>query len=249
MPSIKRLFLAATIVSLAACGSNAPPPPTEAQKAQAAAQAKAAVEAKAAKELALYDQMRSSQSWDLAGSLGAEIVQKYPDSAAATQVKQTLDDVHAKATAQRESRRLARLWAYAAVPEGSGTQYTAAVESKEPLKTPSARVRLVLRQHPQWGQSVYLLLDNAKFDCSKGCATLPVRFDEAAPQRMKATIPPTGEPALFIDDDKGFIAKMVKAKTVAIDATIKGEGPKALVFEVGGYDATKLPGVSKTSKK
>ena len=98
-----------------------------------------------------------------------------------------------------------------------------------------------MRQHPQWGQSVYLLLDNAKFDCSRGCATLPVRFDDAPAQRMKTTIPPTGEPALFIDDDKGFIAKMLKAKSVAIDATIKGEGAKTFVFEIGGYDATKLP--------
>src|SRR5262249_56663143 len=105
----------------------------------------------------------------------------------------------------------------------------------------SERIRLVLRVHPKWGRSVYLLLDNAKFDCSKGCATLPVRFDEAQPQRMKATIPPTGEPALFIDDDKGFIAKMQKAKTVSIDATIKGAGPKTFVFEVGGYDASKIP--------
>jgi hypothetical protein len=58
---------------------------------------------------------------------------------------------------------------------------------------------------------------------------------------MKATIPPTGEPALFIDDDKAFIAKMLKAKSVAIDATIKGEGAKTFAFEIGGYDASKLP--------
>jgi predicted small lipoprotein YifL len=248
MSSIKRLIVAVAMLSLAACGSNTPPP-AEAAKAQAAA-AQAANEAKAAKDVALYDQMRSSQSWDLATSLGDEIVRKYPGSTAATQVKQTLEDVRAKATAQRESRRLARLWAYAATPESGGTQYTAAVESKDPLKSaPSAkdaeRIRLVLRQHPQWGQSVYLLLDNAKFDCSKGCATLPVRFDDAPAQRMKATIPPTGEPALFIDDDKGFIAKMQKAKTVAIDATIKGEGAKTFVFEIGGYDAAKLPGASR----
>jgi hypothetical protein len=204
------------------------------------------VDAKAAKELTLYDQMRASQSWDLATSLGEEIVRKYPASPAAATVKQTLDDVRAKGTAQRDSRRVARLWAYAATAEAGGTQYTAAIESKEPLKPAASakdaeRIRLVLRQHPQWGQSVYLLLDNAKFDCSKGCATLPVRFDDAPAQRMKATIPPTGEPALFIDDDKAFIAKMLKAKSVAIDATIKGEGAKTFVFEIGGYDASKLP--------
>jgi len=235
------IFLSAL---LGACSSSAPPP----------APAKPAVEpntdSAAAKELVLYDQMRASQSWDLALSLGDEITHKYPAGAAATQVKQTLDEVRAKATTQRESRRVARLWAYAAVAEAGGTQYTAAVESKEPLKSAASakdaeRIRLVLRDHPKWGRSVYLLLDNAKFDCSKGCATLPVRFDDAPAQRMKATIPPTGEPALFIDDDKGFSAKMLKARSVAIDATIKGEGAKTFVFEVGGYDATKLPAATK----
>ncbi len=236
------LSIATMAALLGACSSGAPP----AAQAPAANAAAAANEAAAAKERALYEQMRASQSWDLAGSLGEEVVQKYPDTQAAAQVRQTLDDVRAKATAQRESRRLAKLWAYAAVPEAGGTQYTAAVESKEPLKAgatakDSERIRLVLRVHPKWGRSVYLLLDNATFDCSKGCATLPVRFDDAAPQRMRATVPPTGEPALFIDDDKGFIAKMQKAKTVAIDATIRGEGLKTFVFEVGGYDTSKLP--------
>jgi len=238
-----RHIVTATIIFalLSACSSSAPPP---AQPAKPAAPANS--DAAAAKELALYDQMRAIQSWDLALSLGEEITNKYAASPAATQVKQTLDDVRAKATGQREARRMAKLWAYAAVAEAGGTQYTAAVESKEPLRSAAnakdaERIRLVLRQHPKWGQSVYLLLDNAKFDCSKGCVTLPVRFDDAPAQRMKATIPPTGEPALFIDDDKGFIAKMLKAKVVAIDASIKGEGAKTFAFEVGGYDASKLP--------
>jgi len=242
---LRSASLAILAVALAACSSGAPPPP-----AQTAPATQAAVDAKAAKELTLYEQMRASQSWDLATSLGEEIVKKYPASPAAATVKQTLDDVRAKGVAQRDSRRLARLWAYAATPEAGATQYTAAIESKEPLKSAASakdaeRIRLVLRQHPQWGQSVYLLLDNAKFDCSKGCATLPVRFDDAPATRMKATIPPTGEPALFIDDDKGFIAKMLKAKSVAIDATIKGEGARTFVFEIGGYDATKLPNTPK----
>lgn len=242
---LRSASLAILAAVLAACSTGTPPPPAPAAQAT-----QAAGDAKAAKELALYDQMRASQSWDLATSLGEEIVKKYPASPAAATVKQTLDDVRAKGAAQRDSRRLARLWAYAATAEAGGTQYTAAIESKEPLKSAATakdaeRIRLVLRQHPQWGQSVYLLLDNAKFDCSKGCATLPVRFDDAPAQRMKATIPPTGEPALFIDDDKGFISKMLKAKSVAIEASIKGEGAKTFVFEIGGYDATKLPNAAK----
>ena len=242
----------ASLVLLAAVLTACSSPTAPAASASTQATAAAAANAKAAQELTLYDQMRASQSWDLATSLGEEIVSKYPSSPAAVQVRQTLEDVRAKGTAQRENRRLGRLWAYAASPEAGGTQYTAAVESKEPLKAAAGaksgeRIRLVLRQHPEWGQSVYLLLDNATFDCSKGCATLPVRFDDTPPQRMKATIPPTGEPALFIDDDKAFIAKMQKAKTVSIDATIKGEGAKTFVFETGGYDASKLPGVTKSA--
>lgn len=243
MPPIRIFAVVLAATSFAACsGPSAPSPPPAKTPAPGAA---AAADAAAAKELVLYDQMRASQSWDLATSLGSEIVQKYPASAAAATVKQTLDDVRGKAAAQRESRRLAKLWSYAAVPEAGGTQYTAAIESREPLGGATGksaeRARLVLRVHPKWGRSVYLLLDNATFDCRKGCATLPVKFDDAAAQRMKATIPPTGEPALFIDDDKGFIARLQKAKSVAIDVTIKAIGAKTLVFEVGGLDSSKLP--------
>lgn len=229
------IFPIAISLGLLACSKTPAPPPPD-----PAAVAKADAEAKANKQLALYDQMRTGGSADIAVSLGDEIVKTYPNTAAATQVQKTLGELRDKAKRETESKRLARLWAYNSVPEAGGTQYSAAVPSKESLPG-SARIRLVLRQHPKWGQSVYLLLDSATFDCSKGCATLPVAFDDAPAQRMKATIPPTGEPALFIDDDKGFIAKMEKVQKVSIDVTIKNVGAKTEVFEVGGYDASKMP--------
>ena len=239
--SLRNLLLAASaVLALAACSGGSAPP-----AADPVATAKAANETKAAKQLALYEQMRSSGSIDLAASLGDEIVRKYPDTAAAATVQKTLADVRTKAAQKAETQRLARLWAYNAVPEAGGTQYTGAIESKQPLGAGAdhkpRRIRLVLRQHPKWGQSVYLLLDNATFDCRKGCATLPVAFDGAKPERMKATIPPTGEPALFIDDDKSFIARLEKAKTVSIDATLKEGGEQTFTFEVSGFDASKLP--------
>ncbi|MDE2257419.1 MAG: hypothetical protein KGK05_06610 [Xanthomonadaceae bacterium] len=222
---------------LAACsGGNAPPP------VDPALAAKAANEARAAKEGALYDQMRRSGSWDIATSLGNEILAKYPGTTAAARVQQTIAETRAKSAAIADSHRLAYLWTYTATAQDGGTQYAATIASKEPLKLPNARLRLVLRQHPKWGQSVYLLLDNATFDCKGGCATLPVGFDGAKPQHMKATIPPTGEPALFIDDDEGFIAKLEKAKTVAIGVNVKGAGEFDAEFEVGGFDSSKLPG-------
>jgi hypothetical protein len=231
----RALILTIAVLLADACSKTPPSPPPD-----PAVAAKADAEAKAAKELVLYEQMRTGGSVELAANLGNEIVASYPNTSAAAQVQKTLDDVRAKSTQKMETQRLSRLWAYNNVPEAGGTQYSAAIASKEALPG-NARIRLVLRQHPKWGQSVYLLLDNATFDCSKGCATLPVAFDGVAAQRMKATIPPTGEPALFIDDDKGFIAKLEKSKQVSIDVTIKGVGPKSETFEVGGYDSSKMP--------
>jgi hypothetical protein len=247
-----------TAVLLAACssGSNTgssakPAAQTTNATAEAEADPKAAAEAKAAKDAQLYDQMRIKESYDLAVPLGAEIVQKYPDTAAAAKVKETLDDVRAKAAAQSESRRLAKLWAYTAVPEKGGMQYAASIENTPPL-TPAGvtgkdarRVHLILRQHPAWGQNVYLMLDNDTFDCRSGCPTLPVAFDNEAPKPMKATIPPTGEPALFIDDDRTFITKILRTKKVAIDVVLKDGGRKTLVFETGGLDMSHLPGNAK----
>ncbi len=224
------------VVSLAACSQKPQTTPQQMQAAQ-----RAAAEAAAAKEQKLYDQMRSSGSWDIATTLGNEILQKYPGTQAATSVRRSIDDVHRLAAQKANERRLQRLWEYTAVPEAGGTQYAAAIASKDPLGPANARIQLVLRQHPKWGQSVYLLLDKARFDCRKGCATLPVSFDDQRAQRMKATIPPTGEPALFIDNDKEFIAKMEKAKTVIIGVNIKGVGEKNVEFEVGGFDPGKMP--------
>ncbi|HEY7872992.1 MAG TPA: hypothetical protein VIC31_09775 [Rudaea sp.] len=230
------ILTAAFAIALAACsGSNAPPPvdPTVA--------AKTAAEAAAAKEAALYEQMRSGGSWDIATSLGNEILAKYPGTRAAAHVQQTIAETRAKSAANADAHRLAGLWSYTVTAEDGGTQYAAAIATKAPLKLPNARLRLVLRQHPKWGQSVYLLLDNATFDCKGGCATLPASFDGAKPQRMQATIPPTGEPALFIDDDKGFIAKLEKTKIVAIDVNVKDAGAFRAEFEVGGFDPARLP--------
>ena len=127
---------------LAACSDgNAPPPPDP------AAVARAAAEARADKEGALYDQMRQSGSWDVAVSLGNEILAKYPNTQTAARVQQTIAETRAKSAAIADSHRLARLWTYTATAEDGGTQYAAAIATKEPLKSPNARLRLVLRQH------------------------------------------------------------------------------------------------------
>jgi hypothetical protein len=241
MSSNRPILLAwLAIAACAGCSRSSSPPPSPAPVAAPTTAAPPANEAQAAKEAALYEQMRAQGSWDIALTLGNEVSSKFAGTQAAAQVQQSIDEVRAKGAAQANQKRLARLWTYTATPEAGATQYAAAIASKDTLGG-MAKVRLVLRQHPKWGQSVYLLLDAAKFDCRKGCATLPVSFDRGPVQRMKATIPPTGEPALFIDDDKGFIAKLQKAQDVAVTATIKDLGEKTMQFEVGGFDPGKLP--------
>ena len=63
--------------------------------------------------------------------------------------------------------------------------------------------------------------------------------------KLKAHLPETGEPAIFISDDRAFMAKMTKAGKVSIDAVPRGKSAETLVFEVGGYDADKFGAIPK----
>jgi len=248
------LVLGGTL-ALAACSSGSNPQgaaaPSAAPMQDAAAAVKANAEAQAEKGLKLYEQMRASGSLDIAAQVGAEAVAKYPDSAAAAKIKETLAEVTAKAKEDSEKRRLASLWAYTVASVKGGTQYAGSIENNPPLAPPgltgrdAKHVHLILRQHPEWGQTAYLILDNEKFNCKTGCKTLPVSFDGEPAKPWKATIPPTGEPALFIDDDKAFIARMLKTKKVVIDVVLVGDGKKTLVFETGGLDMSHLPNTTK----
>ena len=251
----KRLFAIAILGgALAACssGSNAPSASAPSAPApDAAATAKANAEAQAGKSLKLYEQMRANGSLDIAAQVGTEAVAKYPDSTAALRIKETLAEVTAKAKEESEKRRLAGLWTYTVASVKGGTQYAASIESNPPLAPPgltgkdAKHVHLIVRQHPEWGQTVYLMLDNEKFNCKSGCKTLPVSFDGEPPKPWKATIPPTGEPALFIDDEETFIARAQRAKRVAIDVALVDDGKRTLVFETGGLDMSRLPNTTK----
>lgn len=226
------IVLAAALI--AACSGNGAPAPAASPPKVTAPTPDRAM---ATKSLEMYHQLLQSKSYELAAPIGQEIVAKYPGSSEAKEVQQTLMDTVAKATAITARRRLERLWIYQSGKESGGDQTTASIYSSEP--TSGERVRLVLRRHSAWGQSVYLFGSGKGFDCERDCA-LAVRFDDVPAQRMKAHLPETGEPAIFISDDRGFIARMNKAQKVSIDALVKGKGKQTLVFEVGGYDSDKF---------
>jgi cell wall-associated NlpC family hydrolase len=226
---------------LAACSPSQPPgnAPT------AAAPAAPVVDAQQAKSIELYRQLLQQQAWELAAPIGKEIVDKYPGSAAATEVQQTLADATTKATAITARRRLTALWIYQTAKESGAEQHTASIYSSD--VTVDQRVRLILRRHADWGQSVYLFGGGKGFEC-RGTCMLAARFDDRA-QKIAAYLPDTGEPAVFIKDDKAFIAKLEGTQKLSIDVTEKGKPPRTLVFEVGGYDGAKFPPLPKKAGK
>lgn len=226
------LFLIAAALLAACSGKDAAPP---AQAPAAAPQN--ADRAQAKKSTEMYLELVQSKSYELAAPIGEEIVQKYPGSAEAGEVQATLADTVARAKSLSARRRLERLWIYQTGKESGGEQSTASIYSSEPAS--ADRVRLILRRHSAWGQSVYLFGSGKGFECKAPC-TVSIRFDDGPPQHTKAHLPETGEPAIFISDDRAFIAKMVRASKVSIDVVPKGHAPQTLLFEVGGYDPEKF---------
>ena len=223
--------------AMTACSQQGEVPPVA---PSASAQA-AANEAAAAKELKLYQQMLAEHSDALAAPVGEEIVQKYPGTSAAAEVQKTLPKIQADAKAKAEHDRLANLWYYQTA-DVDGMQHTASTYS-EPRSANS--VRLVLRRHVKWGESVYLFApDGSKGFVCKDLCNVVMRFDGKR-ETWKAYLPKTGEPAMFIKNEKRFIAALEKAKVIEMDVTSREHGKETLKFEVGGYEPSKFLPLSK----
>lgn len=233
------LFALCAISLLAACSKD--PQPAAVSLPTPAAAPTPVANAQASKALDLYRQLREQKNWEPAAAVGQEVVGKYPNTPAANEVRQTLADTAAQATAQSTHRRLERLWSYQSGKESGGEQNTASIYSGDTAV--GDRVRLILRRHSAWGQSAYLFGSGKGFDC-RGTCSLSAHFDDQ-PQKIKAYLPPTGEPALFISDDKAFIAKLHGTQKLSVEVTEKGKAPRILVFEVGGFDADKFPPLAK----
>ena len=223
------------VAALAACSGAD-------REAQQRAQAQATAEAAAAKDASAYQQLVAAQSWELAQSIGREVVRKYPSSTAAAEVKKTLPDVDAKANALIEQRRLAALWTYQSGSQSGGEQHSASMYSDE--ASGAQPVRLILRRHADWGQSVYLHGGTQGFTCGTPC-TVVTGFDDEKPVKLSASIPEGGEPAIFIEDDREFLERMEKAQRVRFAVTRKGGGPETVTFEVGGFEPSRWKTLSK----
>lgn len=239
---IGTLALSVTVLlALSACG------PSEAEKqAQAQAQAQARSEAAAEKHYQDFRQLMDAQRSDLALSLADYLVATHPQTRAAARIKAELEPLRAQVEEERETRRLQALWVYHDEHDAKagGRVRSAYIFARDPIGPATngeaaPRARLVLRRHPQWGDDVYLLSDRGHFSCASPCR-LKVSFEPGQSRTVPGEIPPTGEPAIFVRDFKGFIRDLPQARTVSIEAVLKEGGPQTLHFEVGGYQGDKI---------
>jgi hypothetical protein len=228
-------------LALAACDS------AEKQKAaeQAAAAAQAAVKEQKAQELGKqFDAEYAKHNWDLARAHGEELVVMHPDSPVAARIKAQYEEAKTKSDALREQRRMAALWEYQSIAVKGGNQLSAAMYSKKPVDTGAGTpypVRLIFRDHPSWGRSSYLVLENGDFDCYGGCK-VQVTLDDQAPKAMAASRPDTDEAiAMFIEDERALWRMAGSAKTMTIEFPVKMGGKRSALFEVGGLDKGQLP--------
>ena len=236
----KLAVAAFALATLAACHGKDPQAEARAQAARQATQEAAATDAAQA-----FDAAVAQQNWRLAKAQGDVLTAQFPQSQAAQRVRAQMDGIKARADAAREGERTAALWSYDKEPVRGGTQLSASIYSRDPVDTGGGAqpVRLIFRDHPDWGRSSYLVLAGGDFDnaCYGHCKVM-VTVDDQAPKAMAANRPKTDEAiAMFIDDYKGLWKLAKSAKALTIEFPVKGMGKKTAVFETAGLDASQLP--------
>jgi hypothetical protein len=232
--------LGVAIAMLAAVGCQ---DPAEQARVQAAAQAQAN-EAAAGQAAADFDAAVAAGNWPLAKAQGDVLLARFPDTAAAERIRPQHEQARARADAAREDARVAALWSYASEPVKGGQQLSAAIYSRDGVDSDGSGekpVRLIFRDHPDWGRSSYLVMEAGDFDCYGACR-VAVAVDDAAPKKMAANRPDTDEAiAMFIDDERALWRMIDGARLLTVEYPVKAGGRRTAVFEVGGLDRGKLP--------
>ena len=225
---------------LIACGDREAADAARA-KALADANEAAAGEAEAAFESAIAE-----GNWALAKAQGDLLFAKWPTTDAAGRVRDAYEEAKARGDAEIEARRVEALWTYQTQPVKGGQQLSAAIYAKDELDVDGSGakpVRLIFRDHPDWGRSSYLVLQAGDF--AKACygkCSVTVTIDDAPPRKMAANRPKTDEAiAMFIDDEKALWRLTKDAKVMRIEFPTRDLGNRTAVFEVGGLDRARLP--------
>lgn len=222
---------------LAACGDP------EAARRAAEAQAAARTEALAGEAYRQWQAVQQSGKEELSYAFAQDLVSRYPQSQAARTLQPQLPALKQRADAVAEQRRLESLWTYHAVDdqEYKGMVYTAYIHASSSGAGASVPgVRLVLRRHPSWGQSVYLLIDRDDFACKNECR-LAVSVDGAAPQSLLISrAEGANPPALFLEEDAKALDLIDKAQRVSMAIPLSTGSTVDYLFEVGALDISQL---------
>jgi len=219
---------------------------------EAAAAAQAAAQAARNEQMAAdaereFEAAINSQNWHLAKSQADVLLANWPDTRAASRVREQFDEIKSKAEAEREARRLAALWSYNVQAVKGGQQRSAAIYAKDDIDVDGhgpRPVQLIFRDHPDWGRSSYLVLRSGDFAraCYKRCQ-VKVTVDNAAPRNMNAFRPDTNEAiAMFINDDQALWRRIRDTKTLSIEFQVKDGTRRTAIFEIGGLERSRLPG-------
>ena len=235
------LILALGAALLTACSD----PEAERQAAEAAAAAeRVRKETEAAPVLSQFEQAIASGDWETARMRGVLLGDQFAGTEAATKAEARMEEVRTKAEEARELRRLQSLWSYSQVPAGKGMQISSSIHAAERVDVDGSGpkpVQLIFRDHPQWKQHAYLVLQAGDFRCAGGCQ-VKVRVDEGPERSMAAWRPDTDEAiAMFITDHKRLWKTAATARRLSIEFPVKAGGTRTAVFETAGVDVTKMP--------
>jgi hypothetical protein len=225
---MQALALLCAVLLLAGCGPRGEDPAIAAQR-----------EAQAAAALQKFEAARAAGQHEAAAIYAAELLERHPESPAAPAGRAELDALRAHAEADREARRLAGLWTYHAVDGDAGVVRTAYIHGRG-ADDAAPSLRLVIRRHPEWGQSTYLLIgDGADFACQGECRARLAFDDGDAEPFVISRAPDVDPPAVFLDDDIAVLARVTEAERLRLEIELT-TGAADYLFELGGFDAGRL---------
>lgn len=233
--ALRLLALVGLALLLAACSDDA----AQRQAAESAAAARA--EAAAMQMLRNLEESEAAGRPDLARAFAEDLVGRFPHTTAGVRAAERLPAIRLAAEAGLEARRLEGLWTYHEVEDAAagGAVRTAFIYG-QPVEGELPPLRLVLRRHPAWGQSAYLLVAESDFACQDECqAELSVDSGDAQRvliSRAKGVVPP----ALFIERDADFLAALSSARELVLGLALADGRQARYRFEVAGFELGRL---------
>lgn len=215
----------------------------EAEQRQHLAQMQARAEAAAREGASQVDAVLRDGKAEIAHAYAVDVVSRYAATEAGRALAARLPELERQAQAIAEARRLQNLWTYHRVDdaEAGGTVYTAYIHGAAQGAGSAPQVRLVLRRHPAWGQSIYLLMDSGGDFACQGDCRVPLAVDQQAPQpmlisRAENNVPP----AVFIEEDSAVLRLIEQARSLTITLPLAAGGERAYLFEVSALNSDEL---------